>query len=486
MDTAKKKAVKRSPLIRITAAVLAVIMISSVILYNRSGVTLREDTYEEKGNRVAARELLKDDKYANASRLEQMSAFARNLLSGKRTQEDLELGVEISIAQANYTDAISLTGRMLEEFEGTDQELGKLYLRLGYLYVMTKDADSALKWLNEGIHLAPTAEAYLTRAQVYLDRDNLEAAVTDANVSLAMAGDSIELIPNTVNIFEAAGQYEKAVELYAKLVDRTGGTEYLVNRAWCLSSLGRLEEASEDRDRYEREGGKELGSTDVMLGIGWMRAKDYAKADDCFVRAISENYADPESLYYYVVLCSYVTRNFERVCTYGDILIDKIREGTEGGTADVALEKSTGKLNITLVKMDRASVYLMTGASHLQTAGYGQAESCLTACLAEDPSAVYAYYLRGISRMAAGKYTEAITDFDAAIAADEETERSRYSRAVCRMETGDRDGAVEDYDWVVLYGTDESLVDEAGTQMLRLLNEQEEAESPQEPEGSDN
>ena len=473
-NAAKNNSVKRSPVIRITAAILAVIMISSVILYQNSGVKLNAEQFEEKGSRVAARELLKDDEYANASRIEQMTAFARNLLSGKHSEEDLELGIQISISQKNYEDAIALSVQLLEMFEGTDRELGRQYLRLGDLYVMTKDADNALKWLNAGIPLLPTAEAYLTRAQVYLEQGNAEAALADVNVCMNMTDGTGDLLADMVNIYEAVGQYEKAAGIYTELIERTGETEYLLNRAYCLTNLGRMEEAEADRGEYAKAGGKELGSADVMIGIGWMRAKEYAKADDAFVRAIDEQYAEPESLYYYVILCAYVTGNFERVCTYGEKVIERIAQGAEDTTADITVEKSTGRLNVSLVKMDRTSLYLMTGASHLYTGNYNRAAEFLTACLTENPELPYANYLRGASLMAAKRYEEAIADFDTTIAADEQTENSHFSRAVCRMQIGDKDGALEDYEWVVLNGKDETLFEEASQQIQRLLNEQDE------------
>lgn len=470
METAKKTN-RFSLWIRIIAAVLAVaLLVSGIGLLQLSGVTLVADHYEEKGSRVAARELLRDDEYANASRWEQMTAFARNMLSGQHSQEDLELGVQISIAQASYDDAIALSHRILEGFEGDDQELGRIYLRLGYLYVMKKDADNALKYLDEGILITPTPEAYLTRAQVYLDRGDMDAALADADICRSMLDDPGSLLPDMVNVYEAAGRFNQAAEMYTQLIERTGENEYLLNRAYCLTNLGRLQEAEADRDRYAQAGGKELGSADVMLGIGWMRAKEYAAADDCFVRAIDENYADPESLYYYVVLCAYVTGNFERVCTYGDQLIDRIRQGSESGTADITVERTTGRLNIALVKMDSASLYLMTGASHIRTGNYERATDCLTSCLAEDRTVYYANYLRGTSLLALDRYEEAIADFDAAIAANEETERSYFSRAVCKAQTGDTDGAIEDYEWVVLHGKDETLFAEAGLQIRELLN----------------
>ena len=470
METARKTN-RFSVWIRVIAAVLAVAILASGIgLLQLSGVTLNSDNFEDKGSRIAARELLRDDPYASASRMEQMAAYAKNLLSGQHTMEELEQGVQISIAQAKYDDAITLTERMLEMYEGDEDGLGRLYLRLGYLCVMKNDAENALKWLNEGIDRAPSPEAYLTRAQVLLNLNDTEAALKDASVYLDTAENPDELMPDLINVYEAAGQYETAIDLYTRLIGRENGTEYLVNRAYCYTCLDRLEEAAADRDRYAEAGGKELASADVMMGISWMRRSEYGKANESFIRAIDEKYPDPESLYYYVVLCSYISQDYAQACEYGDRLISRINSGETTGTAAVEMQKNTGKLNVTLAKMDRSSLCLMTGASHVRLGSYDQAADSLTACLAADSEMAYANDLRGICFLAAERYQEAITDFDAAIAADEETERSYFSRAVCKAQIGDTAGAVEDYEWVVLNGKDESLFEEAGLQIRQLLN----------------
>ena len=463
----KRKRSRFGLLIRITAAVLAGIMILSTVLYSVSSVSMKVDNYLEKDYRVAARELLKENTYADSSRISQMSAFARDLLSGRHTFDDVELGVQISVSQGKFDEAIALTEKSISLYKGEDGTKGRLYLRLGYLYVMQNDPENAYYWLNRGIALAPSPEAYLARAQVELDLGNTGMATMDANTYLASTGDSGEMMADMVNIYEAAGEFETAAGMYTLLIDATGSSEYLLNRAYCYTNLGRMAEAAEDRDRYAAAGGAELGNADVMLGLGWMRAKDYVKADDCFVRAVDENYGDPESLYYYVVLCSYMTRDFERVCTYGDRLTDRIRGGN-ATQADITVEKRTGRLNVSLVKIDLASVYQMTGASHLALGHYDTAAERLTACLAEKPEEAYANYLRGAALLALGRYEEAEADFTTAIQADVETERSRYSRAACRAETGNREGALEDFEWVVENGRTPDLFKDAASRIMEM------------------
>ena len=454
---------------RIIAGVLAVTMIVSIIdLFNRSRSTMIADSYVEKDYRVAARELMRENEYAGDSRIGQMSAFVRDLLSGHHSFEDVELGVQISISQGRYDDAITLTQQSISLYPAEDETKGKLYLRLGYLYVMKNDPESALSWLDRGIALAASPEAYLTRGQVKLDLGDMAGAVQDADIYRATAANPDELIADMVNIYEAAGQYETAAGMYTTLIDRTGDSGYMLNRAFCMTNLGRMAEAEEDRDRYAAAGGTELGSADVMLGLGWMRVKDYAQADECFVRATGENYQDPESLYYYTVLCAYMTENHERVCVYGDQLIDRIRNGGSTDMTEVTVDNRTDRLKVTLVRIDMASLYQMNGASHVALGHYELAAERLTACLAENPEAVYARYLRGVSLMALDRFAEAIPDFDTAIDTNVEPEKSHYSRGLCRTATGDAAGALEDFEWVTQNGQSEDLVKEAARQIRKL------------------
>ena len=471
METANKNQAKRSPLIRITAAVLAVIMILSVILYQQSGVTLKAEDFETKGARIAARQLLKGDDYANASTLKRMTTLARSLIRGKHTIEELETGVQVAVAQANYDEAITLTKKIMDQYEGDEQGVGGYCLRLGYLYVMKNDAENALKWLNSGIEYAPTPEAHVVRAQVLLSMDRIQESLEDVNVYMETAENPEDLMPDLINVYEVAGEYETAVSLYTRLIDLSGDPEYLLNRAYCRTNMNQMETAQADRDEYAAAGGRELASADVMIGLGWMRRNDYKNAGDSFARAIDENYADPNSVYYYVVLCAYVNEDYERVCKYGDQLIDRLLKGESMENASYTVEKTTGRLNVTLAQMDVSSLCLMTGASHVQLESYDQAAESLTACLKADQGVVYANYLRGTCYLVAERYEEAISDFDISIAAGEEVERSRYGRGVCRMETGDKAGAIEDFEWVVFNGQDEELFNEASLLITQLLNE---------------
>ena len=87
---------------RIIAWVLIIAMIPGLLIFNQTGVRYEATTDDNRSIRLAAQQLLRDDSYAQSSRIKRMGAFARNLLRGKRTFEDYQLAAQIAIAQARY------------------------------------------------------------------------------------------------------------------------------------------------------------------------------------------------------------------------------------------------------------------------------------------------------------------------------------------------------------------------------------------------
>lgn len=466
-EPAKNKA--RKALVRGLALLLVVAMLATILLYRRTNVLLDAGEMENKSARVAAMQLLRDDAYVAAPRLSRMTAYARSLVAGEHSFEDYELAAQIAVAQNQLADAAAFTEKSIELCPNDQDILAALYLRMGYLTTLQEKYQDALVWFDRGLCIISSPEALLTRAQVKLNLGDTEGALDDVTGYLQTAENVTEMLPDLINVYEAAGQFETAAALYTRLIDATGDERYLLNRAYCYTNLNRMEEAEADCGRYAASGGEQAGAADVMLGIGWMRNGEYDKADESFVRAAEEGYSDPEALYYYVVLCAYVNQNFARACEYGDLLINRVLGGGEALAAGLHLENTTGKLKVTLAEMDLASLCLMTGASHVRMGDYDQAVDSLTACLEQDGNAAFANYLRGSCLLAAEKFAEAEKDFDIAIEAGEREEESRFGRGVCRMQLGDRDGAMNDFDWVLLNGKDEALFEEASRLMDELM-----------------
>ncbi len=463
---------------RVLAVILVLAMLSSFLLYFRTDVSVSEKSMDNLGARYATQQLVTGDSYAASSRLQRMRTYARNLLSRLDNSADCDRAAQIAIAQADFESAITFTEKAIELYHGEESvDLAALNNRMGYLFTLLGDYQHALTWLNKGLAQKESLEARLTRAQVRLNLGDPKNALTDAEICLASVEDTLPLLPNVVNIYEASGEYETAAKCYTRLEEATGEPEYILHHAYCCTRLGRMTEAAEDCARYAQAGGTETAAALVMLGSGWMREGNYIEAGACFERALDNGYSDPESLYYYIVLCAYVTGNDTRVCEFGDSMIERIRKGVNGGSADVQMENTTGRLNVSFVPLDEASLCMMTGASHMRLEQYSEAAECLTLCLERNPENGFANYLRGSCLLVLGRFGEAMEDFSAAIEAGEDEEKCRYGRAVCRSQLGDITGALEDFDWVMLHGTDDSLFLESSRLMQELMGDAHEGVS---------
>lgn len=465
----------RRLIVRIIAGLLVLSMIPGLVMFSQTGISMGASGDENRSVRIAAQQLLQRDPYAKRSRIRRMSDFARNLLKTKRSAEDYELAIDIAIAQGKYDEALAFQEKELEAFEGGEEELAAQYLRMGYLYAVLGEYAKAENWLNLGIAVTPYVEAVLTRAQVRLNLGNTEGALQDVDACLETVGESTALLPDMVNIYEAAGAYETAIRLWTRVLDDGGKSDYLLDRAYCFVQLGRMEEAEADAKRYLETHGDNAATAHTMLAMGFLRAGAYERANESFAKALSGGEADPSSLYYYVVLCSYLTGDYERACEYGGQLVERIRRGEKTDMAEFGVEDVTGKVRVELKPVDNAQLTRMVGASQLAGGDYNGAVETLTLSL-EEKNDPYVRYLRGSSLLAAERYDEALKDFTAAERGGADKESCRYGAGVCRMQMGETRQAVQDFTWVTENGKDEALREEAARQ-IELLNSESEKNS---------
>ena len=80
------------------------------------------------------------------------------------------------------------------------------------------------------------------------------------------------------------------------------------------------------------------GSAAGLSAADGLREGGYDEAGECFAKALAQEYPDPEALYYYVVLCAYVTGDDARACRYGDDMVARIRDGGQARAAQVQMD----------------------------------------------------------------------------------------------------------------------------------------------------
>ncbi len=458
MSERSRKASRGRVFKRVLAGVLAVTLLGMALVNDAVTIRVSGKNLTDNAARLAVAQLLAEDAYANDTRLGRMASYLRRMLGLNDGYAESVMGASIAMTEGRFDRALQYMDLAIELFEGEDGERAGLYARKGYLLTLLEREEEALTWLNKSLRLKGDLQALLTRAQVRLNLADKEGALRDAETFAAAGEYDVEMLPYLLNIYEACGAYEKAAQQYDTLLanDAADNTRYYLNRAYCRMNMGQMEAAEADVLAYAQAQGGEMATAQMMLGLGWMRQREYARASACFADALASGYPNPQSLYEYIVLCAYVGGDMERVCQYGDALQEALRKGEYSGAAAVETT-DLGALQVTLTETDLSSLCMMTGAAHLQREEYDKAADSLTFCLEMDGDAATAQYLRGTCFLAAGRYEEALVDLDSAIAAGEELEKSRYARGVCRAELGDTLGAEDDLSWVIRHGSDEAL-----------------------------
>lgn len=441
-------------------------MLPGLLVYRQTGVNREAAGDENRGVRLAAQQLLESDPYAKRSRIRRMSDFAKNLLKKKRSVEDYELAIEIAIAQGHYDEALAFQEKELDVLEGGEEELAAQYLRMGCLYVLLGAYEKALNWLDLGVAVTPTVEAVLTRAQVKLNLGDASGAVQDADACLKAVGEESALLRDLVNTYEAAGAYETAIRLWTRLIGKGSTGADLLHRAYCYMQLGRIDEAERDAETLREMNDADSTTADTMLALGCLRSGSYERARQHFEYALSGT-SDPTALYYYLALCASLTGDHERVCEYGERLIQKREKGEAAAMTQFKLEDATGRLHLTLKPVDYAQLCRMVGSSYLTVGSYKRAVEVLTISLQEkDDPAVR--YLRGTGLLAESRWREALEDYAAAQEAGVKVENCIYSAGVCRMQLGEINEAITAFAWIVENSEDASLREEAARQKARL------------------
>ena len=92
---------------------------------------MNPEPMENKAVRLAAKQLLTESDYASDSQLGRMAEYTRSLFRGRNTFGEVDIAAQIAAAQGNYPEAVVLTGKAIDMYEGGDEKAAELYLRMG-------------------------------------------------------------------------------------------------------------------------------------------------------------------------------------------------------------------------------------------------------------------------------------------------------------------------------------------------------------------
>ena len=437
--------------VKILALVLALLMVFEIWLTGMISIKEANEEYLGEFLELAQQTTLEDTDYLQESDFKRAWRILRHTIGKPDSAEDYETFASVSIAQGDYAAALDYMRGCVDAFDGADEELAVLYVRLGSLQMLNGEElySEAKASFTEALRLDPTlANAWLLRAQLELEEEDYDSAVYDVT-QYKLYGDDVEILAAIAPLYEAVGDYASALECYTAALDNpdTYEVSQLKSRGVCYLQLEDTAAAKEDLERFFAEGGSDSdGSVRLLLALCRLSEGDYSGAVATFDRAM-ELGADGSSLYPQMIPCAYACEKYDRVLAYAD--------------AALALECTAA---------EESQWRLWKGLSYLAQSEFGSALEELQAAMAADASTEDLYYYAGVTAISLENYELAAEYFTQSLEREEDTEACAYNRGVCLLQLEDYDGALVDFRWVAENGTDEAYVSPA-EEMVNLLTE---------------
>lgn len=426
-------------LIRLVALVLAI----AIVLGLMTGVDFTLARYQGTDQMVAAQYLMEQTPYLQENRLErikslltQLDAYSINLQAAER-----------AIGRSDYDRAASFLEKAIPLCQDA-QEQAELYIRLGCVYMLGEQPESALTAFDSGIEGKPEeAMPYLLRGQLRYQQGDLSGAAQDAGQYIALGGEDGELLSVAASLCELGGNLEGALEaLNRSLGDgeaEPSQAKTLAERGRVKYLLGQVEDAVADiqQARSLDEDGLD-GVHYAIVGMDAFQNEDYETSQQDFLKAARLSQQNNEAYYEQAILCAYLLGDYPAVREIG--------------------EEAQGKNFMT------STAFLLEGIALFSLEDYEAAETALTRSMDTGIIPAGAYYYRGLTRLAMGEYALAAQDFGEAIQKEESVLECTFNRGICYYALGENEKAIRDFQTVEQESPDPALAASA-TELLEAI-----------------
>ncbi|MBM3301877.1 MAG: tetratricopeptide repeat protein [Deltaproteobacteria bacterium] len=126
----------------------------------------------------------------------------------------------------------------------------KEYFRAGYMASMAREWDSAVSLFTKAVELDPVnPEVYLQRAACFQMADRIDEAIADYEKTLALKPDYYLALEYLAKLYEIKGEYEKAVNLYARALPLVSDSKWRsVVKWWMSQAQSRIQPARHKDD----------------------------------------------------------------------------------------------------------------------------------------------------------------------------------------------------------------------------------------------
>lgn len=440
-DQQRRRSIVRSPYIRILAFLLAVVMISVTVLAGASRISFSSEDYEDSPASGAAAYLSENTEYLSEDRTTRVERLLKNAFSASKDFETAYTTMSICIAREKYPEAIAECRKCIGFCGSNGDLLHEMWMKLGCLMALDTDYDGAIDSLSRAIgHDTSCSTCFLLRAQMYMEKDDAAAALSDLEQYAVLEGDTdSSLLLVAAQLYEYVGNYAGALSRYLAILDIEGNAADLQRYADCA----RCAILSEDMDTayrmgmyYLNGGGADTdGNVQYIVAMCLMTSGQYADAADRFLGSIASGYAEPAELYLNSTLCRYSAGEYE----------EAIRTAEQGMEA-------TG---------DSASYRQWIGMSQMAIAAYDEAIAAFEAALGMDGTLGEVSFYLGLCHLILEEYQDAVPCFTAAIDAGAELYTSYYDRGLCYVKLGKWQAAYDDMQTVLNSNADAEMIKNA-------------------------
>ena len=450
---------------RVIAATMALVLIAGLILGYAAQIRFAQLNYVGSVLEHAAAVTADNTDYLSENVLTRAWNILRYAVGRPGTYEEYEMYASLAIARTEYAEAIPYMIGCIEQYPGDSaREKAVLEMRLGSLYALCDDIESAVACFDRAVQLDPTlADAYLLRAQMNSLLGQQELVVADIQRYDELAAEDPAIRVAIGNLYESAGDYENAVKCYSLGLEQSGGTdpELLAARGRCYILQQNMDAARRDLSNFFANGGKDpTGEYNLMLGLCRMEAGEFEQALNSFHNALNAGYTQRAMAYSQCVLCAYIIGDYETVIADGEKALACLAEPQQSGpnALDPVLEGV----------MSPEELHHWIGLARMAQEDFAGAKAEFLQV--EDPSKApdgVLYYI-GLCCASLGQHQEAVQYYSDSIEKGQMVSLCLYNRAVSYFQLEKLEEGLTDL-VNVLQRNDDADATAAATQLLEDL-----------------
>ena len=274
------------PWVRITALILAIVMVFSIWANGAIYIRIRKSHEMD----AATNYLVDNTDYVNEDELKRLQE--KLLAYQKATElEDYYRLAGTQIAAESYEEALVSIDKCIELYPGGDEELQvDLILKRACLLVLLDQDQDAMLALDQVLTIKPDhADAYLIKAQIYAERGELEPLTDVLGAYMAYKPEEYTIRMVYAQALFELQHFEEAIEQYKSILENPaadvgqGEIRYLLGLTYLqLSNYT----ASEEALVLARQDNPTLDGLDYYIGICQMAREGYEEAVESFTAAI--------------------------------------------------------------------------------------------------------------------------------------------------------------------------------------------------------